>query len=550
MSCWKGGWYDAPDDNFDGAQYEYLIFDIKYDTNSTMPAADATWGIGLEQGWGSTELIQYQFNTNGEWQHVVVPISASTPGIGSTCGVGFYRWYPEGPHGSMGFWIANVQLIARTVPIAPPTVGLVGTIPGLNQFADKTPTYNRQVIRNPTDGSAMVDWVGQPKPVSYSWTIVDFPDPGHAGFFTSVNLSPDPAGTQTYADADWSATNNLFISMQAQADGSVRAGIAFKTNQPANNGQYYSPPTQLIPDNTSGALAAPSAIGTWTLTFTSDTDMTLTAPSGATTNASLPTDVAAQWTNISFHLISGMNSAANVGQSVTLSKIKITGVGTPIDEDLTDGVLDTALLVLQSQDYGSNPNPPNQFLLTSDARFWLRRTLPDTGFTPASSGVLPGGPFDWLNRGIGNGFINATERWSLVQTANLADTNQSYFAVIKRVPVKLQVLLPSEVAAPGTPAGKTGTVDSITAGSAIDVIVNSVDPAWYVGGGAVGDTIHVELNPPDPGASIPGDAALANGTVTFNIAFSTPGVYTVNATNVSNPSITAGISATITVTPP
>src|SRR6185503_14829710 len=52
---------------------------------------------------------------------------------------------------------------------------------------------------------------------------------------------------------------------------------------------------------------------------------------------------------------------------------------------------------------------------------------------------------------------------------------------------KLQVLLPGETAAPGTPTGKTGTPLAQTAGTAIanGIVVNAVDANWNLAGSAV-----------------------------------------------------------------
>jgi len=547
MACWRGGWYDAPADNFDGALYEALILDIKYDTNSTIPAASANWGIGLDQGWANTQLTNYSFASDDAWHHVIIPIPASMANIGSTCGIGFYSWKPGGTVGTLGFWVANVQLVARAVAIPPPSVSLNKVVaPGLVQFADLTPNYNRQDIRTDTSGNAQVDWYGQTKPVTYSWKIADFPGPGHAGFFTSVAITPDPVGTVTYADPDWSSTNALFVNIVAQANGSVRASISFKTNQPSNNTQYDTTGRLVGGAN---SLAAPSAIGTWSLRFNSDTDMVLTAPNGAYTNASLPPDVASAYTGVSFVLMSGMSSAANVGQSITYSALDITGVVTPVHEDFTSGALSSPFMALMSQGYlfPWNLNPPNQVWATPDAKYWLHHSLPDTGFTPVSSPTLPGSLWDWSDRGLGAGFLNGSERWNMVNSSNLPSASKGFFAELKRVPTKLQVLLPSETGAPGTVSGKTGTVDSVSVGYPVTVTVNSVDAAWYVRGGALGDTIDITTT--DGTAQLPADAALSSGTKTFTVFFNTPGTYTVTATDVTTGTITPGTSASITVTP-
>ena len=542
-----GGWYDSasPSGNFDGADYEFLIMDVKYDSTSTMPAASASWSIGLDQGWAITGLMDYTFVSDNAWHHLVIPIAANTPNIGSSTGIGFYTWKAGGTIGTIKFWVANVQLVARTVAIAPPIVALEKVQgAGLAMFGDKLPSYYRQDVRTDTTGSAQLDWVGRAKPVTYSWTISQFPGPGHAGYRSDVVFSPDPVATQTYADPDWSATNALTISMQALADGSVTAGINYKTNQPGGNSTAQT----LTGGST---LAAPTALGTWTLTFTSDTDMKLTAPNGASTNVSLPANVASAYTGVSFYLIAAMANDANVGQSVTYSGLHITGVGTPVNEDFTSGALSSPFLALMSMGnlFPWNPNPPTHRWVTPAGKYWLKWSLPDTSFAPVSSPVIPGTPLDWSARGLTNLFLNGTQRQTLVSTANLPGVNQAYFAMLKRVPVKLQTLLPSQVNAPGTVSGKSGTVDSVAVGTVVTVTINSVDPSWYIGGGAVGHTVHLAISPADPLAVIDPDAALVNGTKDILVQINTAGTYTIIATDVTDGSLTSSTSSSITVTP-
>src|SRR5207247_4846541 len=69
---------------------------------------------------------------------------------------------------------------------------------------------------------------------------------------------------------------------------------------------------------------------------------------------------------------------------------------------------------------------------------------------------------------------------------------------------KLQVLLPGETAAPGTPTGKTGTPLDQTAGTAIanGIVVNAVDANWNLVSSAVPN---VTLTTTDGNASIADD---------------------------------------------
>jgi hypothetical protein len=78
-------------------------------------------------------------------------------------------------------------------------------------------------------------------------------------------------------------------------------------------------------------------------------------------------------------------------------------------------------------------------------------------------------------------------------TVTASDTNHPGIAsgTSATIPVsgsafaKLQILVPGETAAPGTPTGKTGTPTAQTAGSAFTVTVNAVDTNWNVVAAAI-----------------------------------------------------------------
>ena len=97
-------------------------------------------------------------------------------------------------------------------------------MPGLEQYADEAPTYNRQDIETSPTGSANLTWYGH-TPVTYSWKIASWPS-GAAGWTASFNLTPDPQASQIYSDPDWTATNDLWISIVANADGTVTTAAA------------------------------------------------------------------------------------------------------------------------------------------------------------------------------------------------------------------------------------------------------------------------------------------------------------------------------------
>lgn len=109
---------------------------------------------------------------------------------------------------------------------------------------------------------------------------------------------------------------------------------------------------------------------------------------------------------------------------------------------------------------------------------------------------------------------------------------------------KMQVLVPGEVADPGTATGKTAATPSAqTAGSGFTVTVNAVDAYWNV----VSSTNTVSITTSDANDTHPANADLVAGTKNFTVTLKTAGTSTVTATNVTDGSKPADISPSISV---
>ena len=104
---------------------------------------------------------------------------------------------------------------------------------------------------------------------------------------------------------------------------------------------------------------------------------------------------------------------------------------------------------------------------------------------------------------------------------------------------QLQVLLPGETAAPGTPTGKTGTPTSETVGSSFNITVSSVDAWWN----PVGASDTVSLSCTDPSATLPAAAPLVTGSRLFPVTNYTVGAQTLTAVDVTQPSVHSGTTA-------
>jgi hypothetical protein len=110
---------------------------------------------------------------------------------------------------------------------------------------------------------------------------------------------------------------------------------------------------------------------------------------------------------------------------------------------------------------------------------------------------------------------------------------------------KLQVLMPGETASAGSAIGKSGTPPPQTAGTGYSVTVNAVDANCNIV--SANDT--VSLSCTDPNDVLPANTALVSGTKILTLTNKTAGSWTVTATDVTDGTKTAAISAAITINP-
>jgi hypothetical protein len=332
------------------------------------------------------------------------------------------------------------------------------------------------------------------------------------------------------------------MDLENYNDGSGDWRFRYKTNSPGANGSYYS-------DVLAEIREPAGLVGTWTITFVNNTNVTMTTPSGLTTNFIFSADKVSWFADNAgvalpmYHYVGARaNGTANYGLNAIVSRVQIQGSPATLDDYfLADESLDTAQWELASQTAASI-----QLLPTSaNPVYWVSWTLPDNGFALQSSPTLTGG---W-NDSAAPRLTLVPGRKVLINASDLPGSTQGYFRLVKRVASKLQVLLPGETSAPGTPTGKTGTPDAtltISGNPQAIVTVNLCDETWHI---LTSATDRVHLTCTDPGAWVSDDAALIGGTGTFYINFYSPGTYTVTGSDVSNPAISPNTSSSVTVGP-
>src|SRR6266850_1877012 len=107
---------------------------------------------------------------------------------------------------------------------------------------------------------------------------------------------------------------------------------------------------------------------------------------------------------------------------------------------------------------------------------------------------------------------------------------------------RLQVLLPGETAAPGTPGGKTGSPLAQTAGVPFLITVRACDDQWNLVA-SVSDVIQVLAS--DASATLPAPAQLQSGTRTTTATFNAGGTFTIYAHEQTDATIPDGASASV-----
>jgi len=107
---------------------------------------------------------------------------------------------------------------------------------------------------------------------------------------------------------------------------------------------------------------------------------------------------------------------------------------------------------------------------------------------------------------------------------------------------RLQVLLPGETAAPGTPSGKTGLPRAQTVGVPFTITVNACDNTW-TRVASVTNTVQVLSS--DASATLPAPAQLASGTGSFSATLNANGSFTMFVHDQTDNTIPDGTSASV-----
>jgi len=539
-------------------------------------------GFFYPYSFESEGAVTIPLSASNAWVHLTVPISLGSAQLTGINGLAFSfasfgttgNGVPNYPalQNSI-FYLDNVQIPIGTPP-PPPTFGRPYTpSTGFNAiatgFGSGGQVFNREQLVSVNDTG--LSFANQPSS-TYSFNIKSFPSfngNGWQAHFFIVNGAPG----QFDQAADYNLPDVLWFTVGPANATNPAAGASFnfriKTNEAGGNGMLFNTtsPTDTV-NNPNGwpvepvaALTDPNgALGTWTVNITGGTSITVTSPTGLSTNFSITLAQAALFADPASLILGGQpNNQAGEGQAVIYSSFSASGVGAPFtDNFLTDTSFNTNLWKT------TIANDTNGVVLVpANAAYWVPWTLPDGGFalqTKANLNTVGG----WsgisplvIRNGSGTVGTNQGVDQALVLSSQLPSPGQGYFQLIQFHASTLQVLFDGQTNAPGPAPGYTGSPTPIAgatgAGALANVTVNAVDSNFNIDS-SVTDLLQFSSSA-DPNATEPGNAALTKGTVTVQVLFSAVGNWTVTATDLTNPNppnatgLTAGTSALISVGP-
>jgi hypothetical protein len=402
-----GGNYDTSV-KLTAINYTNMEFDLLWDTNSTMPIQNHMVGgdpNGFGFGYVATQYGQtWVPNANqpvltnlGAWQHFSIPIDPTWPDIP---GVIFKKWMPYNAANEgmvSAFWVDNIKFNYNTNLVVPkPTMTATPAVKGLGLTAAQSGQQYQREGALSIPASSVV-WYGNPDPVTYSFTIADFPNGAtYGGYQAHLFLAPDGSGA---AEPDWNDSNVIFIQVQALSSGQGVCNFRFKTNSPASNGVGT---TGYFGSGYLGQVVAPTVLGTWSATFSNNSICTITGPGGVSSTFDMGADAAAMFQS-SFGVVNAYigiqpNNPGNIGQRAVFSNFKVSnGSNVVVDDHFS----------VEDPFYEVDPNLWTQKLdggvncikvVDSSPAYWLDWTLPDPFLSgiQISSNLLSG----WIDSGL------------------------------------------------------------------------------------------------------------------------------------------------------
>jgi hypothetical protein len=510
-----------------------------------MTLVDPGWSNGGRDG-SFTPITIPGSATNG-WAHMVDSntiadiVTMEEQGFTTAAGFGlYYNSYGGYPTNAITFWIDNVAATTASIPPPPPpppTLSILRAVQGLNLFAGSGKGLNNRESLETTGND--YSWVGASGPVSYSFTITNYSVGSADQFQNHIFLDPNPGAGSA---PDYGDPNVIFLDLESTATGGAQWVFRYKTNEPNGNTMVYG-------SGTLASIQSPTALGTWTVTFNEDTNVTMTTPEGTSTNFNIPDSTGATTAlfanGVVIYYGVQANNAAAVSDHIVASDFSVTGLGSADFNDnfVTDaGTLNTGIWEVNAAFSSSvqlvGPGDP----------FYVEWSTPAIGYSLDSTTNLSTNS-TWSPTTSNPAFVAGIFDAQLISTNDLPPGKSAFFAVVQRTFSQLLILLPGETNAPNTPTGKIGTPAPFSlnaSGGLLTFTVLAVDSKFYPVSG-VSDTLSFSDN---DGGTYLAPFALANGTGQFTVYLSqTANSVVITATDTTTTTIPAANSTAFTVGP-
>jgi hypothetical protein len=376
-----------------------VAFDLRfdpisaYDTNSgNWPTievgARANFTYSSQPVFGTATIPQSNLN----WVHFDIPIGPSSDW--ANIHAIFFKHWNNTLSGEVDLYVDNIEVTLGEVAGAPTLVSIEEADAGLRMFQGNS-QYRRTQIASVDSNQS---WVNGTFPVSYSFTIADYPvdNPLNEFHMFLIPLNAVQGGGLNQFTDFSTASNNFRVHIAGgdPGDPTVVAELAYKTNLINSN-----------PDQLALTLTNATAAGTWTLQFSSATAGTLTAPGASPAAFSIPAGVASAFADPVVAIFGVQpNGLDDIGSAVTLRAIQTVNVaGADIDSDFTTGAaIDTNIWLTASV----SDDASNLLVVKPEDAWWLQWTFPDIGFGLGTKAEL-NSAVAWKTPGFYAGDTNA-----------------------------------------------------------------------------------------------------------------------------------------------
>jgi len=399
---------------YDPARYSSFEFDVYIDSTNAGGIINFFIMAG-DWSWNNVGTINVNSSYAGKWTHCSLGLGAYTK-AGSQ---GFILQCGGGSLAPATYYFDNIKYVKSVE--APKILALdKGTPRGAQIVMDNdTSQWQREGLTTPADGGE-VFWAydSQTAPVSYSFTLSDFPKAeSHGGFSAHLFFVNGDTDTNTgdpgNGAVDWNAADLIDLHLTANVNGGYDYSLNWKTNKPNAN-----------TDHQVASLHSDVALGTWTLTFTSPSQGTMSGPGGISTNITMPAEVvsgnfspAAGYLHFGMFKNDGANDGHNNGMGGTFSRLQKTGGSYTFDESFNGTSL--------TNNHNWRVSSASSVHWVPDGvGKWLTWSLPADGYNAEVAPALSG---PWKPATNLVQYSTSTKRTGAISTADIPSGNTAFF---------------------------------------------------------------------------------------------------------------------------